>query len=195
MLAPDRCPSQLSGRTPFRIFQRIRLMAPMINNLRMSNCPILLTPLCRVLPPPDRYQGTRPSPGGEVSTVAEGAQIRRNGHHRAGRHRFDVRHCSQTTHLVALLRCVWQLTGQFFKLFGEQVDRVQAERIVLQRRFDHRLSAVDAHPEVDRIPTDADREIASSRTNHPRRFPTCPQCHISSPMPCRPSIAATRHKD
>lgn len=59
-LASDKLSEPVVCRTPLRMIQRIRLMAPTISSLRMSAWPILLIPPSRVFLPVDRCLGARP---------------------------------------------------------------------------------------------------------------------------------------
>ena len=136
-LRPTSLPSQLSGMTPLRMIQRILLMAPTISSLRMSVCPILLTPPSRVLPPVDLCLGTRPSQAAKFLPLEKVSQIGREGHHRTSRHRPNARHRAQTAHLDILLRCIPQSEGQFVDLRRKQIDLIKVEPSNLPDRVRH----------------------------------------------------------
>ena len=50
----------------------------------------------------------------------------------------------------------------------DEAEQVLAERIVLERRLDHHRETIDAHPEVDRIAAEIDRDVANRRRRHRR---------------------------
>lgn len=75
-LASDDLPRPIVRHNAFRMTHRIRLIAPTINSLRMSVCPILLTPPSGVLAPVDRCHSTRPSHAAKFLPLAK---VRRSG--------------------------------------------------------------------------------------------------------------------